>query len=106
METLRHLFSGDFMPHGFCYLWNPRLVWLHAVSDTLIGISYLSIPVTLVYLARKRRDVPFDWMFGCFGIFIVSCGVTHFMEVWTIWNADYLIAGAAKAITAVASIST
>ena len=106
MEALRHLSSGDFMPQGFCYLWNPRLVWLHAVSDTLIGISYLSIPVTLVYLARKRRDVPFDWKFGCFGIFIVSCGVTHFMEVWNIWNADYWIAGAAKAITAVASIST
>ncbi len=106
METLRHLFSGDFMPHGFCYLWNPRLVWLHVVSDTLIGISYLSIPVTLAYFARKRRDVPFHWMFACFGIFIVSCGATHFLEVWNIWNADYWIAGAAKAVTAVASVST
>ena len=67
METLRHLFSGNFMPHGFCYLWNPRLVWLHVISDMLIGLSYLSIPVTLAYLARKRRDVPFHWMFGCFG---------------------------------------
>jgi len=106
METLRHLFSGDFMPHGFCYLWNPRLVWLHVVSDSLIGISYLSIPVTVIYLVRKRRDVPFHWMFGCFGIFIVSCGATHFLEVWNIWNADYWIAGAAKAVTAVASVST
>ena len=73
---------------------------------SLIGISYLSIPVTLVYFARKRRDVPFHWMFGCFGIFIVSCGATHFLEVWNIWNADYWIAGAAKAVTAVASVST
>lgn len=82
------------------------MVGLHVVSDLLIGFSYLSIPVTLFYLARKRRDVPFDWMFGCFGIFIVSCGATHFMEVWNIWNADYWIAGGVKALTAVASVST
>ena len=94
------------MPHGFCYLWNPRLVWLHVASDMLIGLSYLSIPVTLAYFARKRRDVPFPWMFGCFGIFVVSCGMTHFLEVWNIWNADYWIAGALKAVTAVASVAT
>jgi hypothetical protein len=66
MQTLRHLFSsGEFMPHGFCYLWNPSLVWLHLVSDTLISISYLSIPITLIYFIRKRRNLPFHWMFGC-----------------------------------------
>jgi hypothetical protein len=60
MEILRHLFSsGDFMSHGVCYLWNPGLVWLHLVSDTLIALSYLSIPVTLIYFIRKRRDMPF-----------------------------------------------
>lgn len=106
METLRHLFSSGFMPHGFCYLWNPRLVWLHVVSDALISVSYLSIPITLIYLVRKRRDVPFHWMFTCFGTFIIACGATHFMEVWNVWNADYWIAGGVKAITAVASVST
>jgi light-regulated signal transduction histidine kinase (bacteriophytochrome) len=25
------------MPHGYCYLWNARLVWLHVVSDARIG---------------------------------------------------------------------
>jgi PAS domain S-box-containing protein len=107
MQVLRHLFScGDFMPHGFCYLWNPGLVWLHLVSDTLISISYLSIPITLVYFIRKRRNLPFHWMFGCFGMFIVACGATHIMEIWNIWHADYWLAGVVKAVTALASVPT
>jgi PAS domain S-box-containing protein len=107
MQVLRHLFSsGDFMPHGFCYLWNPGLVWLHLVSDTLISISYLSIPITLIYFIRKRRNLPFHWMFGCFGMFIVACGATHIMEIWNIWHADYWLAGAVKAVTALASVPT
>lgn len=94
------------MPHGFCYLWNPGLVWLHAISDSLIALSYFAIPVILVRFVRKRRDVPFSWMFVLFGIFIVACGLTHAMEVWNLWHADYWLSGAVKAVTAVASVPT
>ena len=59
MEFLRKLFSsGDFMPHGYCYLWQPALIWLHVVSDTLIALAYFSIPLTLIHFVRRRRDVP------------------------------------------------
>lgn len=68
-EFLEKLFSPGFMPHGYCYLWNPGLVWLHVVSDALIALAYFSIPVTLIYFIRKRRDLPFHWMFVSFGIF-------------------------------------
>jgi two-component system NtrC family sensor kinase len=38
MDFLRQLFgSGDFMPHRYCSLWNPGLVWLHAISNVLIA---------------------------------------------------------------------
>ena len=107
MQMLGRLFSsGDYMPHGFCYLWNPGLVWLHLISDTLIALSYMSIPITLIYFARKRRDIPFHWMFVCFGTFIVACGATHVMEIWNIWHADYWLAGTVKAVTALASVPT
>ena len=94
------------MPHGYCYLWDPGLVWLHVISDTLIATAYLSIPVTLLYFARKKRGLPFGWIFLCFGVFIVACGATHIMEVWNLWHANYWLAGYLKAITAVASIIT
>jgi PAS domain S-box-containing protein len=100
------LSSNDYMPHGYCYLWNAKLVWLHVISDSLIGLAYLSIPVTLVYFIRKRRDVPFNWVFVCFGAFILACGGTHLMEVWTLWHANYWLSGALKAVTAMASVGT
>jgi PAS domain S-box-containing protein len=107
MEFLRQLFSsGDFRPHGYCYLWNTGLVWLHVVSDLLIAIAYFSIPVALVWFVRKRRDLPFSWMFGLFGLFIVACGTTHVMEVWNLWHANYWLAGVLKAITAAAALPT
>src|SRR5258706_10982189 len=107
MDFLRAVFSPtDFMPHGYCYLWNANLLWLHAVSDTLIALAYFSIPITLVYFIRKRRDLPFNWIFVCFGVFILACGATHAMEVWTLWHATYWLSGVVKAVTAAASVPT
>src|SRR5271156_6333671 len=94
------------MPHGYCYLWQPALIWLHVVSDILIALAYFSIPLTLIYFIRKRRDVPFNWVFVCFGSFILACGATHAMEVWTLWHATYWLSGGVKLITALASVST
>jgi PAS domain S-box-containing protein len=106
-ELLRSLVSSDgFMPHGHCYLWNPSLVWLHVISDALVALSYTSISCTLIYFARKRRGIPFHWMFLCFGTFIVACGATHAMEIWTLWTPLYWLSGAIKAITAAASVPT
>src|SRR6185369_16995021 len=76
--------SGFFMPHVHCYLDDPRMVWLQGLSDFLIGASYMLISGTLAYLVyRAHRDIPFEWVFLAFGIFIFSCGWTHFMELWT-----------------------
>jgi PAS domain S-box-containing protein len=107
MDLFRQLFmSGDFQPHGFCYRWNVGLVWLNILSDALIALAYFTIPFTLLWFIRKRRDLPFSWMFALFGVFIIACGATHIMEVWNLWHAQYWLAGIIKAITALASIPT
>ena len=101
------LVANGFIPHGHCYLWKPELVWLHVSSDMLIGLSYVAISATLAYLVYKaRRDIPFDWVLLAFGSFIVACGATHFMEVWTLWTPIYWLSGEIKLITAVASLTT
>src|SRR6266478_1375798 len=100
------LSSNGLMPHGFCYQWKPALIWLHSVSDALIALAYFSIPIALIRLVRKRRDIPFSWMFVCFGVFIAACGATHLMEVWTLWIPSYWFSGGVKVITALASIPT
>ena len=100
------LATDGFMPHGVCYTWRPGLIRLHVISDVLIGLAYFSIPVALVYFKRKRRDLPFGWMLLLFGLFIVACGATHWMEVWTMWHPQYWLAGVVKAVTAAASVPT
>lgn len=99
--------SAGFMPHAHCYLWQPDLMALHAVSDGLIGVAYVAISVTLAFIVyRAREGIPFHWMVLAFGTFIVACGLTHFMEVWTLWHPSYWLAGDIKVITAVASVGT
>ncbi|MFZ1121427.1 MAG: hypothetical protein WAN81_14470, partial [Candidatus Binataceae bacterium] len=105
-EFFSKLFSPDFMPHGSCYLWQPEIVWLHATSDSLIALSYYLIPLVLIYFVRKRTDLPFNWIFVMFGIFILGCGTTHIMEVWTLWHPVYRLSGVIKAFTAVVSVAT
>ncbi|MEO8798968.1 MAG: PAS domain S-box protein, partial [Polyangiaceae bacterium] len=107
LDFFGQIFSSDgFMPHGHCYLWMPSLLWLHVISDALTAISYTSIPITLLYFVRRRKDIPFDWMILAFGVFIIACGGTHAMAVVTVWTPLYWISGIIKAITAIASVAT
>lgn len=107
MELMQEFFdSGGFIPHGHCYLWNPWLVWLHILSDLFVAISYYSIPIGLLYFVRKREDLPFQKIFVLFGLFIIFCGTTHLMDIWTLWHPSYWVAGAIKALTAIISIYT
>jgi hypothetical protein len=96
----------DFMPHGHCYLWRADIVWLHAVSDTVIAAAYYSIPCALVYFVAKRKDLVFSWIFIMFGIFILACGTTHVMDVWTLWQPVYRLDGLIRAFTACVSLLT
>lgn len=98
--------SGSFIPHGHCYLWQTNLVWLHLISDALIALAYYSIPATLFYFVRKRQDLPFDWIFLLFSAFIVACGTTHILEIWTLWHPTYWLSGLVKAVTAIISVIT
>ena len=104
-QSFARVFEPVGMPHSHCYLDDPRMIWLHVVSDLFIGLAYVSISTTLAYLVyRARQDIPFHWMILAFGLFIVSCGFTHFMEVWTVWKPVYWLAGYVKVVTAVASV--
>ena len=106
-EFFQRLFSdGEFMPHGHCYFWKPGLLWLHIVSDALIALAYYSIPLTLLFFIYRRRDMPFPLLILMFGAFIIACGTTHIMEIWSIWHGTYWISGAIKAITALLSVGT
>jgi signal transduction histidine kinase/CheY-like chemotaxis protein len=93
-------------PHGFCLLWEPGLIWLHALSDIGIGIAYFTIPMALAVFARRRRDLVFRPVFFLFAAFIMLCGTGHLLDVLTLWVPAYWADGLVKAATAIVSIVT
>lgn len=98
--------SLDFLPHSFCYLGNRTLITTHLVSDLTIGASYIAISLTLGYILWKaKRSMPFHWLFIAFGLFIIACGGTHFMEAITLFQPVYWASGYVKAVTAAASLA-
>jgi signal transduction histidine kinase len=106
-KIIESIFSpSQYMPHGYCYLWQTPLVWLHVISNILIAIAYFSIPAMLIYFICKRQDFPFLRVFILFGLFIISCGVGHVLDVWTLWHPAYWLSGIERAFTALISCYT
>lgn len=104
--SINHFIQFALIPHGHCYLWKPGLVWLHVASDALIATAYFSIPVGLIHFVRQRQDLPYSGIFQLFGAFIIACGLTHVLEIWTLWHPIYWVSGGLKAVTAIISLWT
>lgn len=106
MEFFQKLFQSDFMPHGHCYFWKPEILWLTVGGDALTAAAYYSIPLMLFYFARTRQDLAHKYVFFLFGAFIMLCGTTHVLDIWTAWVPTYRLAGVVKMITGLVSIAT
>lgn len=109
----------NFFPHKFCLLGNPYLIAVDTVSDVTIAISYLVIAWVLFFVARRperlARFIAYiaatgSWMLRAllaqFGFFILACGSTHLVNMWTMWQGVYFVDAVARAITATLSIRT
>ncbi|MDP2903086.1 MAG: EAL domain-containing protein [Methylovulum sp.] len=98
--------TKEYMPHGFCFLWKPTVLWLTVISNLIIALSYFSIPIALSYFAYKRKgvDVEFKGILILFSLFIFACGATHVLSVVTIWKPIYGLAAVTEAFTALISV--
>jgi diguanylate cyclase (GGDEF)-like protein/PAS domain S-box-containing protein len=107
MTAIIELFGlKGFIPHGYCLLWSPALLWLHAASDFLIFLAYFSIPAALIYFIKQRKEIPYPRLLFMFAGFIIACGIGHLLSALTIWIPLYWLEGWVKGFTAVISITT
>lgn len=102
----RYLYAQGLAPHGYCLLWDPRLIWTHVIADALIAAAYFSIPVVLYLFLKRRKDVEAGWILALFATFILACGTTHVLSILVLWVPVYGLEGAVKTITAIASVVT
>jgi signal transduction histidine kinase len=96
--------TEHFMQHGPSYPWTPAAMWMNVIPDVLIAMAYFILPFVLIHVARRRRDLPFNGLFTCAGIFLVACGATHLVNAWNVWHAEYWLAGIFKTIAAAACL--
>ncbi len=98
--------NASYMAHGYCLLWKPWLVSLHAGSDLVIALSYFAIPVAIWIFLARRPNLEMRGLAAMFAAFILFCGLTHVLGLVTLWLPIYEIQGAVKAATAAVSLAT
>ncbi|GFP98850.1 ethylene receptor 1 [Phtheirospermum japonicum] len=79
------------------------------ISDFFIALAYFSIPLELIYFVKKSAVFPYRWVLVQFGAFIVLCGATHLINLWTFTMHTRTVAvvmTTAKILTAVVSCAT
>ena len=92
------------LPDRFYQLWTPYLVWLILGTDLLIGLSYVSVSISIYALVRRSK-LRFHAGFLVLGFFIFASGSTHFMQIYTLWNPTRTLITIVKLISALASVS-
>jgi PAS domain S-box-containing protein len=97
---------GNFMPTGSYASGHPGIFALDAGGQALMALSFCSIAVTLWYFFHQRKDLRFTWMFAIFTIFLVACGLTHLIGLWTLWHPSHSLEGGIGAIAAAAALCT
>jgi signal transduction histidine kinase len=99
--------DAGFVPKGDALKQNGPILWAHIATDFLIGIAYVSITLSLLYIIKKAgKSIPFSWVFVMFGLFIIACGFTHFMGVFVVWKPWYWIEAGVQYFTVVVSLGT
>lgn len=107
MDALTDLLGrSGYLPHGYCFTWSPALLWAMVGADAAIAAAYFSIPLAIVSFVRRRADASLHLAAGLFSAFIFACGITHLMDIWTIWQPDYGLQTLTKLLAATISMVT
>ncbi|WP_420467359.1 diguanylate cyclase [Panacagrimonas sp.] len=95
-----------FLPHGYCILWDPALLWSFIISHAVIGISYYSIPLAIGWFAYRQKDRRYSGVLWLFSAFIFACGTTHFIGLINFFTPIYRVDAVIMAVTAAISAGT
>lgn len=90
---------GALTPHGFCLAWEPALIQMMVVGDASIALAYLLIPIGLIVLQMRDLVAVPAWFVAMFSAFIWLCGLSHVMEIITLYFPAYWAEAIEKLVT-------
>ncbi|QEC78294.1 sensor histidine kinase [Mucilaginibacter ginsenosidivorax] len=110
-QQVKDFFSGIFDTSNWparwhCGTWSEFHGWLYIFSDLLIAVSYFAIPLLLIVLLTKRKDVPFPKILWLFVVFIILCGITHLIDAGIFWWPAYRLSALLRLLTGMVSVTT
>lgn len=89
-----------------CGTWSAADGWIYIISDLITFAAYFSIPIMLFFYLWKKDLGFFKVLAFSFGIFILSCGITHLVDAIIFWEPIYRFSGFVRAVTAIVSVAT
>lgn len=80
--------------------------YIHLISDVIVGICYLIVPIIMLVFARHKRDFPFPRVFALVAASLLFCGATQFIDVlvaqWHLPRLDTFL----RVVAAIISVFT
>ena len=98
--------SGLYIINKSCYFLKPGLMLFYLTSDLSIALAYYSIGLILIYCLTKRPNIPFNWTFWMFAFLMITSGILHSQEIWTLWYPNSWLLELIQGVTAIVSIAT
>lgn len=90
-------------------LLNPEalsVVSLPRAADGAIALAWIALALTLVFLVRQRRDLPYPGVFLLLSASLLGVGLAHGLEAWATSHAAIQVTGSVKALAAALSLVT
>lgn len=82
--------ASEFLPHGYCFLWNPWILWPYVSMHLLItGAFLIAFPWGLwPWLRKNGQSIP---NVGAISLvaFTILCGLGHAFAAANVWLAAY-----------------
>jgi len=113
-EGLGHFWAywinSQLPPLAYCPFTDIAWFNLHVWGDILTATAYLIFPYTLYRIYRYAPDqsywLPERWVLAMVGLFVLSCGIGHILDMWAMFSGAYNLKAAWMMLVGLMSIVT
>ncbi|MBO9701042.1 MAG: PAS domain S-box protein [Sporocytophaga sp.] len=79
-------------------------MWINVISDAITSLVFFIISFIIGYIIWKRKDFRRYWWVLLIFLFITGTGISHLIDVLTVWNPIYRLEFIVRGITSIASL--